>query len=118
MLPLTSALVPWLAFLAATVVADAFVDRTSLSLTGLVLSSPFYLAFVALPSLAPIAIAQQPPTRVGAVVVMTGAAAVAGTLVVTTDDAQAGLAVLLVPVIAVPLALFIGIAQAVTDRRS
>jgi hypothetical protein len=49
-------------------------------------------------------------------VVMTAVGAVAGTLVMTTDDAQAGLAVLIVPYVAVPFAAVIAIFRWLVGR--
>lgn len=115
--PVLASLVPWAAFLVATALADRWVQYKSGSLAGLVRSAPFYLGFVALPSALPIAAARAGVMRLGVVVVMTAVAAVAGVLVVTTDDAQAGLAVLLVPMVAIPLGLVLWIGYAVTARR-
>lgn len=116
----TSALaspIPWAAFLGATVVADVWIERTSISYGGLVTSSPFYLGFVALPSLFPLAVARRGTMWLAVLAAMTGVSALAGVLVVTTDDAQAGLAVLWVPFVAVPLAGVIWIGEAVAARR-
>lgn len=110
------ALVPWLAFLAATMTADAFIERTTVSPAGLASFAASSLAFVALPSLAPIAAARSSAVGWAAAAVMTVVAAIAGVLVVATDDAQAGLAVLWVPYVALPLALVISVTEAVVRK--
>ena len=118
--PISSALaslIPWAAFLFAMVAADLFVDYKSTSLVGLVASAPAYLGFVALPSLLPLIAARRGVMWVAVLVVMTAIAAVAGVLVVTTEDAQAGLAVLWVPLLAVPMAGILWIGQTAAERR-
>lgn len=100
----SASLVPWAAFLLTSAVADTWVDETSSSLVGLVGASPVYVVFVAAPSALALAAASPGWMRAVVLVVMTGAAIAAGVLVVTSEDAQAGLAVLLVPYVALPLA--------------
>ncbi|MDQ3978400.1 MAG: RDD family protein [Actinomycetota bacterium] len=95
----------------------AVVDASS-SATGLAAAAPAYLGFVALPSLAPIVVARASLTRLIVVVMMTAVAGTAGALVATSDDAQAGLAVLWVPFVAIPLAAALGVAQRVAERRA
>lgn len=70
---------------------------------------------MALPSLFPLAAARAGVMRGVVLVLMTAVAAVAGVLVVATDDAQAGLAVLLVSYFAIPLAALLWIGQAVAS---
>lgn len=99
-------------------IADLSVEYKSTSLSGLIATASFYLGFVALPSLLPLAAAQRGMMWIAVLIVMTAVAAFAGILVVTTDDAQAGLAVLFVPYVAVPLAGVLWIGEAVATRRT
>ncbi|MEA3218264.1 MAG: hypothetical protein QOJ19_4420 [Acidimicrobiia bacterium] len=113
---LIGSLVPWVAFLLATIVADFWVDFRRVSYSGLATGAPVYLPFVALPSLLPLVAARSGWPRSVVLVVMTAVGAVAGTLVMTTDDAQAGLAVLIVPYVAVPFAAVIAIFRWLVGR--
>ena len=99
-----ASLLPWAAFLVATALADRWVDHTSGSFAGLVASAPWYLGFVAAPAYLPLAAARHRLVRIAVLVVMTATAGTAGVLVVASDDAQAGLAVLVVSYVALPLA--------------
>jgi hypothetical protein len=110
------ALIPWAAFLVATYAASVVSDVSSPDLAGLALSAPLYLAFVALPVLAPLSAARRRWMIVTVTVVTTVTAAVAGVLVATTDDAQAGLAVLWVPYVALPLWLVVRMAEWLLPR--
>jgi hypothetical protein len=111
-----ASLIPWAGFLAAVEVADLSVENKSTSLGGLIASAPVYLAFVALPSLLPLAVARRGLVWISVVIVMSAVAVAAGILVMTTDDAQAGLAVLWVAFVAVPLAGVLWIGEAVAAR--
>jgi len=113
-----ASLIPWAAFVLATALADVWVDYKSISVAGLVTAAPLYLVFVALPSALPLAAARSRSLWLAVLVVMTGVAAIAGVLVVTTDDAQAGLAALWVPFVAIPLAGVLWVGQTVMERRS
>jgi hypothetical protein len=95
-------LVPWAAFLLAVTKTHSSFHKP-VSLLEL-LGEPVTLGFVALPSLLALAAARTRLTRLVVLMVMTGVAAWAGVSIVTTDDAQAGLAVLWVPFVALPLA--------------
>jgi len=106
--------VPWIAFLVALALADLG-GHTSLG--RLATAAPLYLAFVALPSFLPLAAARAWWTRLVALVLMTAAAVAAAILIVTIDDGQAGLAVFLVPEVAIPLGAVIWIGHAIADRR-
>jgi hypothetical protein len=110
---LAGSLLPWAAFIVTTVVADERYDGGTVALARVAAAAPWYLMFVAVPSAMPIAVSRHRVTRGAATVVMTATAAVAGALVVASDDAQAGLAVLWVPYVAMPTAVVIGLAQAV-----
>ena len=112
-----ASLVPWASFLLAATVFDILGDHTSAPLVGLAASSPFYLAFVALPSLLALAAAPPGRMRLSILVVMTAVAAVAGVLVATIEDGQAGLAVLLVPYVGLPLAAVTWLARSVSNAR-
>jgi hypothetical protein len=112
-----ASLVPWAAFLAAMAITDIWVDYKSMSLVALIAASPVYLGFVALPSLFPLAAAPPGWMRLTVLTVMTAVAVIAGVLVVTSDDAQAGLAVLLVPYVGVPLGAVIWVARTAMNAR-
>lgn len=112
-----AALVPVVAYLAAIAITDLSVEFRSVQLGGLVAAAPFYVLFVGLPSLFPIAVARTARWRILTTLIMTAVAVMAGVLVVSTDDAQAGLAVLWVPYVAVPLGLVLWIGRAISDRR-
>jgi RDD family len=112
-----ASLVPWAAFLVATALTDIWVDYSSRSFVGLIAASPAYLGFVALPSLLPLAAAPPGWMRVTVLTVMTAVAVIAAVLVVSSDDAQARLAVLLVPYVAVPLGTAVWVAQTVLNAR-
>jgi hypothetical protein len=97
-----ASLIPCAGFIAAVEVAVLSVENKSTSLGGHIASAPLYLAFVALPSLLPIAVARRGLMWISVVIVMSAVAVAAGIAVATTDDAQAGLAVLWVPFVAEP----------------
>ena len=112
---LVAALIPWLAYMAAMALADRWVDFRSVTLELTVRSVPFTLAVVALPSLGAITAARTVTVRRVATVVMTAVSAYAGIAVIATDDGQAGLAVLWVPIVAAPLALLLLIGGAAAE---
>jgi hypothetical protein len=112
-----ASLVPRAAFLAAIAITDIWVDYKSISLVALIAASPVYLGFVALPSLFPLAAAPPGWMRLTVLTVMTAVAVIAGVLVVTSDDAQAGLAVLLVPYLGVPLGALVWVARTAMNAR-
>jgi hypothetical protein len=105
-----AALVPAVVF---NVVSVLSADPTRLTLddglTGVLIS----LGVVWVLSLIPLAVSRHVVAFAGVLVVMTCVAAVAGYLVVTIDDAQAGLAILYVSYVALPLAMAVGLIQAV-----
>src|SRR5688572_10615803 len=86
------ALIPWVVFLVSVPVGALFTDYQSVDVPDFLSSALFYVGFVSLPSLLPIAVARAGPTRVAATAVMSIVAGVSGVLIATTDDAQAGLA--------------------------
>ena len=110
------ALVPWVVFLVSVPTASAFVDDRSVDVREFLSAALVYLGFVALPSLLPVAAARAGAMRMAATLLMAVVAGVAGVLIVTTDDAQAGLAVLVVPYVAVPLALLLLVLRALINR--
>lgn len=97
--------------------ADSWLGDRSTSLVLLPASVPVSIGFVALPSFLPLAVARHRATKIVVLALMTSTAVIAGVLVETTDDAQAGLAVLWVPYAAVPLAAAIWIGQSVVTYR-
>ncbi len=113
-----ASLVPWAAFLLAATVADTWVDGRSGSLGGLAAAAPFYLGYVALPSMLPLLAARTSTTRLVALAVMTAVATASAVVVATHDDAQAGLAVLWVPYVAIPFAVVLLVGHAVVARRT
>src|SRR5687768_8761901 len=110
------ALIPWVVFLVSVPVGALFTDYQSVDVPDFLSSALFYVGFVSLPSLLPIAVARAGPTRVAATAVMSIVAGVSGVLIATTDDAQAGLAVLIVAYVAIPLAVILWIAKLVMRR--
>lgn len=108
-----ASLIPRAAFVVAIAIADVSVDYKSVSLVGLVTGAPSDLAMVALPSLLALSAAPIGVLRMAVLVVMTAVAAMAGVLVMTTDDGQAGFAVFWVPFVAIPLAAVLRVGRAV-----
>ena len=113
-----ASLIPWAAFLTAATVADTWVDGRPGSRSGLVAAAPFYLGVVALPSMLPLVAARTSRTRLVVLAAMTAVATASAVCVATNDDAQAGLAVLWVPYVAVPLAVALWVGHAVAARRT
>jgi hypothetical protein len=105
---LPASLVPWVAWL----VTLAVVDRQDVEPSELLLVAIPYLAFVALPSFVPLAVARHRATRIAVLVLLTATAVSAAVAMARSHDAQAGLAVLLIPYVALPAALAIGVGQA------
>ena len=109
---LLASLVPLAAFIGAIAAGEPFAEHeVHLEWSGLVAALPFYVLVVVLPAALPLVVARHRATQAVVLVAMTTTATLAGWLVVTTDDAQAGLAVLWVPFVAIPLALAIRVAQ-------
>ena len=106
-------LIPFVAFLGVSL-ADLGLG----SLLDLIVWSPFYFGFVALPSLLPLAAARRGAVWLAALFLMTLVALVAGLAMVTSDDAQAGLAVLVVAYVALPLAGVLWLGDRVAWRRT
>ncbi|MGI8983120.1 MAG: RDD family protein [Acidimicrobiales bacterium] len=108
---LLGSLVPWLALMAAVVVAG-----DGVTVSSVVAAAPLYAVFVALPSMVAIVAGRWWAKRLAVTVVMTGVAAYAGVQMVTVDDGQAGLAVLWVPMAALPLGGIVWVGGAVVAR--
>ena len=113
-----ASLVPWAAFLVTATVVDPGREHGSLSLEGVVAAAPFYVLVVALPSMLPLLAARTGRRRLVLLIALTALAAVTAVLMVTSDDAQAGLAVLLVPYVAIPLAVVVWVGEVVVARRT
>jgi len=105
--------VPWAAFLVAL---QLWPDDSDSS-RGVAAFAPISFLFIALPSALPVVVARAWATRLLAVAAMTATNVVAASSLATSDDAQAGLAILLVPFVAAPLAVVIWVGQLVVERR-
>jgi hypothetical protein len=110
-------LVPWATFHIAVTVTVEFIDYKSVDLAGMLRASPFYLVILAGFSVLPIVVARTDLAKLAATVAMGVVAAGAGVVAAATDDAQAGLAVLWVPLVAIVLALAMAVAQAIGLHR-
>ncbi len=111
-------LLPTAAFIIAMVVGVQFSTYKHIAVSGTVPQLIISVMFVSGPSLVAVSVAKPGIGRWCATAIMTVVAAIAGVFVITTDDAQAGLAVLWVLFTALPLAAAIGIGQAIAARRS
>ena len=114
---LAASLVPVAAFIAAVLVADVWFGYTSGSLRGLVSSLPFLVATVAAPSFLAINAARDRSRRIMVTGIVTVTAITAAVFAVTSEDAQAGLWVLLVAYVAVPLAVVVWAYEAIREGR-
>jgi hypothetical protein len=92
-------LVPWTALLVTISLAE-----DNLQVDVLPAAALLWLGFVALPSMVAIVVGRSAVTRVAVTVVMTAVAVFAGVEMAAIDDGQAGLAVILVPMVAYRLA--------------
>jgi hypothetical protein len=109
-------LVPWAVFFVAfQTTPTGMPNRQVLDWTFN--GATFFLTVIALPSFAPLLAAPTAATRLGVAVVMSTVAWYAAAAIVRTDDAQAGLAVLTVPMVAIPLAVVIAAATALARAR-
>jgi hypothetical protein len=84
---------------------------------GVLLAVPLYFGFVGLPGAVSLLAARHRGVRIGCALLMTAIGGWAGRAVATTDDAQAGLAVLVVPMVGVPLAGVVFVIEAAVQRR-
>jgi len=110
--PIVQSLLPTAAFVAPTLIADAWADDQTIG--GILL---FSLGFITIPALLAIAAARPGRTRAAVVGVLTLLAGAAAAVVLTSNDAQAGIAVVWIPVIALPLALLLFVVRIATRRR-
>lgn len=115
---LVGALVPWLAFLVATTLTNIVADDEFFAFAGMIVTAPFYLVLVGGPSLAVAVAARHRRVATAGAVVMTAVATYAGFAMAASDDAQAGLAVLYVPMVGVPLAVLTWIGESLAGRRA
>jgi hypothetical protein len=109
------ALVPWAAFLLVLVIAGP-AEGEPIRPDGVARASAGYLLFVALPCLFPLAVARPGWQRGAVITAMTVVAVLAAVAMVTSDDAQAGLAVLIVPYVARPLGAVPLVGRAIASR--
>lgn len=107
-----ASLVPLVAFLVAGTVSDEGipVGRT-------VAVAPLYLAFVSLPAFAAIIAGRSWVTRLLVTIAMSAVAAAAGVAMANSNDAQAGLLVLWVPMAAALVAAGVWVVGAIGRRR-
>jgi hypothetical protein len=111
------ALVPGVAYVAAATAGEVAVDGGPLVVLTIPVLAAGSAIFVAAPAFVALAAARHWLVRAVVLAVVTATAAVAGVLVTTSDDAQAGLAVPWVPYVALPLALAAWLGHAVVAAR-
>ena len=116
-LVLIGSLLPTVAFFVPTAIAGAWGDDGLNSAQGLGGTLLFCFGFITLPCLLALAAARPGTPRRVTLVALTVLAAGAAAAVLLTDDGQAGLNVLLIPALALPLALVLGIARLLTRRK-
>ena len=107
-----ASLVPWLALLVAGEITDDGPAFARAPAAGLL-----YLGFVALPCVLPLAAARAALTRLAVLLLLTSVAAYAGWQMATIEDGQAGLAVLLVPYVAIPLGVVLWTLEVIAAHR-
>lgn len=113
-----ASLIPWTAFILTLVLADRVDPGHSYRVAAVVSVAPFYLGFVALPSVLPLVAARHLAVRLGALVVMTTASVLAAVAMATSGDAQAGLQALWVPIVAVPASVAIWLGETIATLAS
>ncbi|MGH9225615.1 MAG: RDD family protein [Acidimicrobiales bacterium] len=111
--PFLASFVPFVAFLVAAAAAEESPGAEWLGATSFVL----YIA-VGLPSWAAVAAARSGLIRLAVTALLTVVAAGSAVAAATSDDAQAGLNVFWVPLVAFPLATVLWIGQKGVDRRA
>jgi hypothetical protein len=108
-----ASLLPWGAFLATAAAGEEWAgDATANWLDDVGDAAVFCLAVVALPASVALAVVDR-RVRLAVLVVLTAVAVGAGYVVVTSDDDHAGMAVLLIPAVAVGLVLLSGVGRIV-----
>lgn len=110
------ALVPWLGFWVAALTADHWIDFRQITLTGMRGAVPFTLVMVFLPALAAVAAAPAGVVRYVVTVLVSGVAVWAGVTSIAMDDGQASFSIMMVPVVALPLAGLVAGATAIYHR--
>jgi hypothetical protein len=110
--PLVLALVPWATHLLTMEVAAALAGR-DVALGRLVAAAGPYLAFTALPSWIALQATRPGRLRLVVLLLLAGVAAWAGHQQVTSESSTAGLAVLLVPYVALPTAAAVLVLRAI-----
>lgn len=108
---LIGSMAPWLA-LSATLALGA--DAASVG--ALIAVAPLYWIFAGLPSMVAIVAGRTLRTRLAVTAAMSAVAVVAAIQVTTIEDGQAGLAIVLVPMVALPLAVVVWVGGAVVGR--
>jgi hypothetical protein len=107
--PAVASLVPWAAFLLPLYVGG-LVRGTEWELEPqFTVVLPGYLLLISLPSLLPLTVAPPGRLRLAVLVLLTGVALYASWFVMTSESSTAGLAVFLVPQVAIPLALVLAV---------
>jgi hypothetical protein len=114
---LLGALLAWAAVIIPIVIGGVVTDArfTTGELGGAAL---FCLGAVLVPCLLALAAARPGGARRGVLVVLTLASLAAGIVIAVSEDAQAGVVVLLVSVLAIGLAIVFGLARLLTSRKS
>jgi hypothetical protein len=102
-----------LGFLAAASIAEWLADGVAPSAVGTLGALPLVLAFASGPGYLALRAAWRPVVGLAALAAMTAIAAGAGAAAAVSDDAQAGLALLWVPTVAIALALLLRVGRAV-----
>jgi hypothetical protein len=110
-MPAVASLVPWAVFLGTVATGDVWTRGSAANrLDDVADAAAFCLAAVALPSSVALLVARR-SARVIVLGMLTAVAVVAGHLVVTSDGAQAGRYVLLIPAVALALAVLTGVGR-------
>ena len=113
-----SSLIPTLAFFVPTAIAGAWGDDELSSLQGVGGTLLFCLGFITFPCLLALVAARPGTARRVTLILLTLLAAGAAAAVLLVEDAQAGLNVLLIPGVALPLALVLWVSRVFTRRRA
>jgi hypothetical protein len=110
-------LLPTAAFMMAMVVAAEFSTYKHIAVSNIGSQLIVSVMGVSGPCLVPVSVAKRGIVRWCTTAIMSVVSVIAGVLVITTDDAQAGLAVLWVLYTALPLAAAIGVGQAIAAAK-